>query len=380
SIGGVVALVGRHGGGVVAVADRWVRQQFFWFPPLSPLPEEGTIGPFAFPFQTVTVAWGGGGGTARPHAWPLIGGINYAAYGWASVADRKFALGADVRMRRPLPLVSASTGADLADVLGGRLVGEPWQEEIMLGVRRPVRRLQLDRPLEIGPMKFSAVAVRVGGAREGSMRLAPGQQPLRAAEDDPAEMQVRGRTAVRRGVARTLVLSRNHLEAGGCISLTVAKQARQFILNCGAAPALANMADTGAVPLLPALPPPEAPRPATVQTSDGWTELAVDAPISARINGNRVSLGLSSGTLAAVLLNERVAMRMAGNLAAVVGRFLYFGTDVAPFVGAMTGVRVPTAPGCNWWAGCRANMRWNPMAASICWRCRSIASACACRR
>ncbi len=346
-IGGVVALVGRHGAGTVAIADRWVRQQLFWFPTLSPLPEEGTIGPFAIPYQTV--AWGGGGGggagAALAYAWPLIGGINQAAYGWASVADRKFALGADVRMRRPLPLVTASTGADLADVLGGRLVGAPWQEEILLGVRRPVRRLQLDRPLEIGPLKFDAVAVRVGGAREGSMRLARGQQPLRAAEDDPAEMQVRGRTAVRRGVARVVVLSRNHLEAGGCISLTVAKRDRAFILNCGDAPAQANRADTGLVPLLPALPAPASPREPAVQIADGWAELPVDAPVLARIAGNRVSLGLSSGSLAAVLLNERVATRLAGNLAGVAGRFLYFGTDVAPFVGGITGVRVANRTG-----------------------------------
>jgi len=177
------------------------------------------------------------------------------------------------------------------------------------------------------------------------MRLAPGQQPLRAAEDDPAEMQVRGRTAVQRGVARMLVLSRNHLEAGGCISLTVAKRERAFILNCGDPPALANTVDTGPVPLLPALPVPEPPRPAVVQNADGWVELAVDAPISARIAGNCVSLGLSSGSLAAVLLNQSVATRIADNLASVAGRFLYFGTDVAPFVGANTGVRVANRTG-----------------------------------
>lgn len=336
-IGGVVARAGRHGPGIVQAADRLQRQEMFWFPGESLLPEAGSIGPFALPQQNVTVAWQQG--TATPYAWPLVGAVDHSAYGVTAVGKRMFLLGADVRNRRPLPLATASTGADLAEILGGRLVGEPWQEEILLGVKRPVRRLQLDKPLEIGPLKFDAVAVRVGGTREASMRLAPGQRPLQAEEDDPAEMLVRGRTAVNRGVARMLLLSRNHLEAQGCISLTVAKATRQFILSCGTPPADYAAPDSGPVPLLPP-PPPPAPMPATIPPSaNGWLNLAADAPVPARIGGSRVSLTLSSGSLAAVLLNESVAKRIGRDLTAVAGRLLYFGTDVGAFTGAMTGVR-----------------------------------------
>lgn len=229
-IGGRVALRGRHNTGFLRVSGRAQHQQIYWFPGASPLPRDGTIGPFAFPHRLVSVVWAAG---APPrHAWRLVGDIDRAAYGIVEIEGRWLTLGVDVRSRRRLPLVTASTGADLAEALGGQLVGEPWDEEIMLGVRRPVRRLELQRPLVMGPLRFDAVAVRVGGRRDGTIWLQPGQKPLPDAEADPAEMVVRGRTAVRRGAARSLMLSRTQLEEQGCTSLTVAKHEELFILAC----------------------------------------------------------------------------------------------------------------------------------------------------
>lgn len=229
-IGGVVALRGRHNNGFLRVEGRAQHQQIYWFPAASPLPRDGTIGPFAFPHRYVSVVWAAG--SAPRHAWPLVGGIDRAAYGVATFEGRWLTMGVDVLIRRRLPLVTASTGADLVETLGGELVGEPWQEEIMLGVRRPVRRLQLQRPLVLGPLRFDAMAVRVGGPRDGTVWLQPGQRPLPDAAADPNEMVVRGRTAVQRASARSLMLSRTQLEEQGCISLTVAKHEEKFILEC----------------------------------------------------------------------------------------------------------------------------------------------------
>jgi hypothetical protein len=229
-IGGVVALRGRHNSAYFRVEGRAGQQQIYWFPAASPLPRDGTIGPFAFPHRIVSVVWAAG---APPrHAWRLVGDVDRAAYGLATFEGRWLTLGVDVLTRRRLPLVTASTGADLVDTLGGQLAGEVWQEEIMLGVRRPVRRLQLQRPLVMGPLRFDAVAVRVGGARDSTIWLQPGQKPLPDATTDPAELVVRGRTAVRRAVARSLMLSRTQLEEQGCTSLTVAKREELYILAC----------------------------------------------------------------------------------------------------------------------------------------------------
>ncbi|WP_439545482.1 hypothetical protein [Sandarakinorhabdus sp.] len=308
-IGGVVARPGRHGKALVVLADRLARQEIFWFPDASPTPADGSIGPFALPAATVTVRWGHAETTQ--YAWPLMGSIDRAAYGVAALGERLFVLGADVRMRRPLPVVSASTGADLVDVLGGRLVGPVWQEEIMLGIRRPVRRLQLDRPLVIGPLSFDAVAVRVGGPRDGTMWLSPRQQPLPDADADPAETLVRGRTAARRGVARMIVLSRNHLEAGGCVALTVAKRAQRFILQCKEpGPAVAAEANTAPVPLLPPAVPINRAVPGPVMTADGWLNIAADTPLAARIFDQPLTLLPDSGLPPAVFLNEATVARL----------------------------------------------------------------------
>ena len=347
-IGGKIARVGRHGKGLLAFPDPLLRQELYWFPGASPVPADGSIGPFALPASTVTVRWGRSATTA--YAWPLTGGIDRAAYGVARVGDRMFVLGADVRMRRPLPVVSASTGADLVDVLGGRLVGPSWQEEIMFGVRRPVRRLQLDRPLVIGPMSFNSVAVRVGGTLDGTQWLAPKQQPLPDADADPAEMLVRGRTLVRRAVTQMIVLSRNHLEAQGCIGLTVAKRERQFMLHCTAGgPALlpepaigtAAAAATAPVPLLaPALPANRA-LPVPIMTDDGWLEIAADAPLAARILDVPVNLLPDSGLPPGIYLNEPTVARLPITQVSFAGE-MRRGDNAVPLMG-MTGIGVHIA-------------------------------------
>jgi hypothetical protein len=234
-IGGKTVLRGRHGSGRVQVAGRRQLQQIYWFPGLSPFVHDGSIGPFALPHRTVQVAWADG--DPRQYAWRLVGGINTLADGVAAVGGRAFYLGVDVRRRRALPLATASTAADLAAVLGGRLEGPVWQEEIAMGIKRPVRRMRFDRPVEVGPFRFSDVAVRVrdSDVADGLSRLGRGQQPLRAGDEDPSEIVVRGRNAGRRSVVRALVLSRTQLDAFGCTRLIIDKRQRLFILACGAA-------------------------------------------------------------------------------------------------------------------------------------------------
>jgi hypothetical protein len=300
-IGGVRQLSGRHGGGWLAAGGRLQRQQLYWFPGGSYLPLAGSIGPFALPHDQVRVEWQAGRGT--PIEMQLVGGIDRAAYGLAAVGRTLFVVGADVRMRRPLPLVTAALGADLAEQLGGRLVGEPWQEEIMLGVRRPVRRLELDRPLEIGPIRIRAVAVRTGGQRDATVNLAPGQKTPFDAEEDPEVIQVRGRIIRQRRVARYIMLSRTQLEAHGCTSLTVAKSVRRFVLECGASVVVAGpVTETRPVPIAAAdaLVEPVLP-PQTVQA------LALGQPVRLHLGAHSRDLVPGDAGPTGLLLNSRAA-------------------------------------------------------------------------
>ena len=233
-IGGRNVLKGRHGKGWLGQGGRVVRREYYWFPGETRLPLAGTIGPFALPHWRVRVEWpvAATGAVAEVTSLPLIGGIDRAAYGVTQVGRHFLAVGIDVRTRRPLPLVTAATGADLAAQLGGRFVGEVWNEEILLGVSRPVRRLELERPLMIGPIRIDAVAVRRGGPRDATASLSPGQITPLDAEEDPEVMAVRGRILKQRRVARYIMLSRTQLEAAGCSSLLVDKAERKFSLSC----------------------------------------------------------------------------------------------------------------------------------------------------
>ncbi len=321
-IGGVVALQGRHGSAWLAHAQRLQRQQLYWFPGLSSLPLAGTIGPFALPHQRIRISWQAateaGQSTPTSLALQLVGDIDHAAYGFGLMENRMLLIGVDVRTRRTLPLVSAASGADLAELLGGRLVGEPWQEEIVLGVKRPVRRLELDEPLEIGTIQIRAVAVRQGGPRDGTARLAPGQIIPFDAEEDPGIAQVRGRIVRKRGVARYIVLTRTQLEAYGCSSLLIDKPARLWELAC-TAPA----APPPPTPAAPSSPVPAAPAAALVSDVLPPTaplELALDAPLPVAIDGQAFALQLGDGGLAGLLLNRNAADRVAWRRLAPLGQ------------------------------------------------------------
>jgi len=313
-IGGVQQRVGRHGAGWLAAGGRLQRQQLYWFPGTDVLPLAGTIGPFALPHDRVRVEWQSG--SATPYAFALIGNIDRAAYGVADLDGRPFLVGADVRVRRPLPLVTAALGSDLAESLGGRFVGEPWREEIMLGISRPVRRLELARPLVIGPLRISAVAVRVGGPRDATMSLARGQQTPLDAEEDPEAIQVRGRIIRQRRVARYIMLSRTQLEAHGCISLTVAKSARQFILECagpmGGVPGNPGPPDVASVAVAMSAPVAAVIEP--VLPLEPESVLALGDPVAVRIEGQPIRLALGDAGREGLRLNGRAAARVRAGL------------------------------------------------------------------
>ncbi|OYQ34696.1 hypothetical protein CHU93_02280 [Sandarakinorhabdus cyanobacteriorum] len=324
-IGGRIVLNGRHGKGWLGTdwqngAGTLVRREYYWFPGEQRLPLAGTIGPFALPYWRVRVDWpvAATGLAGDVVDLPLIGGIDNAAYGVSKVGRQFLAVGVDVRMRRPLPLVTAATGADLAAEFGGRLVGAAWREEILLGISRPVRRLQLDRPLMIGPIRIDAVAVRQGGPRDATMTLAPGQLTPLDAEEDPEIMQVRGRILKQRRVARYIMLTRTQLEAAGCTSLLVDKAELRWRLAC-ASPDRA-VAPAGPTQLVPVAAGGPLIDPVLPQLPE--VQLAIDQPVPVRINGRPLNLVPGEAGREGLMLNGRVGRNLvATRLAEVRSEF-----------------------------------------------------------
>ena len=229
-VGRTKVLNGRNTPTKVALFGQAVNQRVFWFEGAALLPRQGSIGPFALPQGQVTVQLQPSVG--RDFSLPLFGDINSGAVGVVRGAGYGFGLSVDVVGRSRLAVASAAVGADLAAALGGRLEGDPWQEEIVFGITRPVRRLVLDKPLEIGPFRLTEIAVRVTDRRDGTAQLAAGQQAVTDAEDDPAEIVVSGDSGKKRQVVRVLTLSRTQLDAAGCRAIRYDKPGGQLVLNC----------------------------------------------------------------------------------------------------------------------------------------------------
>ena len=233
-VGRTKVLNGRNTPAKVSLFGQAVNQRVFWFEGAALLPRQGSIGPFALPQGQVTVQLqpSVGAGAGRDFSLPLFGDLNSGGYGVVRGAGYGFGLSVDVVGRSRLAVASAAVGADLAAALGGRLEGEPWQEEIIFGITRPVRRLVLDKPLEIGPFRLTEIAVRVTDRRDGTAQLAAGQQAVTDAEDDPAEIVVSGDSGKKRQVVRVLTLSRIQLDAAGCRAIRYDKPGGQLVLSC----------------------------------------------------------------------------------------------------------------------------------------------------
>lgn len=232
-IGNSRVLAGRNTVGTITLAGTRFEQRLLWFEGAAPRLRQGSIGPMALPQTRLTVRLPAGpGGSGAVLRLPLHGDLNSGSYGTVRGEDYGFGLSIAVEERTRLPLASAALGADLAAALGGRMVGEPWDEDILLGLRRPVRRLVLDRPLVIGPLRFTEIAVRVTDLRDGTALLASDQQAAPDADSDPAETVVTASSGKPRPVVRVLTVSRTQLEAQGCREIMFDKAEKQLALTC----------------------------------------------------------------------------------------------------------------------------------------------------
>jgi hypothetical protein len=117
-------------------------------------------------------------------------------------------------------VATASAGARIAQALGGQLAGMPQPVEIAFGIIRPVRSLQLERPLLIGSLALRELGVRTHDF--GSVRSIP------EAGADPDEIVVVARGKKRRG--EQIRLGADLLDR--CSSIVFDRAARQIRLSC----------------------------------------------------------------------------------------------------------------------------------------------------
>ncbi|WP_425231013.1 hypothetical protein [Sphingomonas sp.] len=193
-----------------------------WLFRAYPLAVDGTIGPAGVPEQVVRFAFHAPRAGERTVTLPMAGG--------GGLFGDWFALGAAITVGgkplmirfdpdHALTLVTAPAGVRLAAANGGTLTAQTARQEIAYGVERPLRVMRLARPLAVGPLSLTSLAVRItdGG----------GANTIPEAGADPAEVMVTARGRQQPGV---MTVGADQLDR--CSSLVFDKGARQVRLSC----------------------------------------------------------------------------------------------------------------------------------------------------
>lgn len=162
------------------------RARVLWFDGAADGPADGSVGPYAIPFDHIAIRLEGA--SAGTHTFPLVGGFNRSAGARFTHDGGEMLVKFAIEETGNYPVASAAAGAAIAAAYGGVATGEVWQEHIAFGIRRPVQLVRLGRPLVIGPFSFDAIAVRTRDRIDGSG--AGDKLPEPPLEWDPSEIIV----------------------------------------------------------------------------------------------------------------------------------------------------------------------------------------------
>jgi hypothetical protein len=212
------------------ISGRTEKARAFWFLNVPQPQYDGSVGPWAIPFDRVTVTITPASGAETDYEFPYFGGLSNGSV--SSYQEASFGTAVTFGVERELkyPLASAATGAALAAAYGGTMSGEIWDEPIAFGVTRPVRLMTLERPFVMGPFSFKQIAVRTRSSRDA----AGSGETIAEAEDqtnlDPQEIIVEGLGKKAQKPAFTFAIGRAALNQ--CASITFDKIPRKIRLSC----------------------------------------------------------------------------------------------------------------------------------------------------
>jgi hypothetical protein len=205
----------------INVAGAELRERVAWFDRDAVEGADGVVSPEVLPYDTITFRLGPpnpndvetqltlfyskSGGLALPH--PVVG----------------VRMGVDFSIFRADSIATASAGALIAAEHGSSWSGETRAEVISFGIERPVRRMNLARPLLLGRLDLAGFLVRTSDNR-GSHTLPPDTP------EDPSEIVVNAQRESRQPPMRMLTVALDRLSR--CSSLTYRKPGRQLVLRC----------------------------------------------------------------------------------------------------------------------------------------------------
>lgn len=213
-----------------SVAGRVREARAFWFDGAPDRGADGSIGPLGLPQERVVFLLGPTDPTDVASKAPLSGNVDGSGFVGFRVGDGGMAVTFDVEDGERYPVASAAAGALIARTFGGQVSGPSWDVEILMGVKRPVRLLTLERPLVVGPLSFSAIAVRVRDRIDASGRGSSIADADADAVADPSEVVVA--TTARNAPKPIYTLSIPRASLARCSRLTYDKPAAKIELLC----------------------------------------------------------------------------------------------------------------------------------------------------
>ncbi len=248
---GPVRLTGAGQDVDAVVAGRRQRLQMLWFDRDVASDADGVIGIAELPYDRVVMKLA----PPRQGEVQLVFPVTYkreiGLYFPYPVLGKPIPVQFSTRLNKSV--ATAAAGAQIADRFSGAWAGEPEKTPIMFSVDRPVRPLNLAKPMVLHSLPVDRLFVRIADDR-GRFHL-----PSEVSED-PDEIIVVG-TIARQRPRTNVTFGRDFLSA--CSSLAFDRQQRTLALSClvpgGLAPVTLSRAATPVIPVSPRLEPPPLP-------------------------------------------------------------------------------------------------------------------------
>ncbi len=190
---------------------------------------DGELGPGALPFEQVRFKLGNVVGEQIDHVFPLDVMSRSQVGTLMKIGD--YNIHVAFSLSRKEALATATAGSIIAKAYGGGFADDVRTIPIRYGIARPVRTLDLERPLMLGSLIVRDLAVRVGD--NGSVRSIEEKAESAASSDDPDEIVVTAEAIKRKKVKdQTLIVGRASLI--DCSYLTYDFEKKEVRLRCKA--------------------------------------------------------------------------------------------------------------------------------------------------
>lgn len=212
---------------MLSIAGQRRKARAFWFDGAPDSGVDGRVGPWGLPQARVTFVLAPRRASETVTRLSLQGDPNTGSYTGVRLNQQGVYLSFAVEDTGRLPVATAALGAMIAQEYGGVLEGPSWDVEVLMGVKRPVCLLKLARPMEIGPLSYDRIVVRVRDRIDDSGRgavIAEAGEPT-----DPDEVVVAAKAG---GPAPAYGMTIPNAALAGCSRLTFDKTARKIELAC----------------------------------------------------------------------------------------------------------------------------------------------------